>query len=174
MNYLITLSVAMLVIFSSCKKKEEAVNTCQNGFLDPGESSPDCGGNCPPCSSSAPASLYVEINGSETTMTSKQLYYDQGNWSLNMQNDSLNIQLNFGSNGSIGTYPISTFGTYALKNGTDYPLQEMGTHSISEHDVNQRKMNGYFQIRFLRQLPNNPLLYDTLELLSGQFSDMVY
>lgn len=164
----------MLVIFSSCKKKEAEVNTCQNGFLDPGETTPDCGGNCPPCSSTIPASLYVEVNGDETTITSKQLYYDQGNWGLNMQNDSLNIQLNFGNNGNIGTYPISSAGTFALKNGTSYPIQEAGTFSISEHDLSARKMNGYFQIRFLRQLPSNPLLFDTLELLSGQFSNMPY
>lgn len=174
MKVVFTLLIAMLVIFSACKKKEAEVNKCENGYLDPGETAPDCGGKCPPCENTAPALFYVEMNGSEIMLSSRELNYDQGNWSLVMTNDSLNIQLNLGSDGNVGTFPMQNQGTFAFKNGTNYPIQEMGSYSISAHDQAARKMSGFFQIRFLRQFPNNPLLYDTLELTSGQFENMNY
>ena len=159
---------AMLLIFSACKE-DEPVDPCTNGFLDPGETAPDCGGNCPPCSNTPVSFLNLSVNGVNTSMLNYEMDYNGSAWSLQLSNDSLNIQIGCGSTGDVGTFPIDPAGSYLYKNGTQYLGQTDGTYSISEHDVTEDLMSGFFQIKFYR-----PGFVDTLSITNGQFQNFAY
>ena len=167
MRYFMMLS-AMLLIFSACKE-DEPVDPCTNGFLDPGETNPDCGGDCPPCVITPITFLNLEVNGVNTSMLNHEMNYDGTSWSLQMSNDSLNIQIGFGTTGAIGTEPINPSGTFLYKSGTQYLGQTDGTYTISEHDVSTDLMSGFFQIKFFR-----PGFVDTLRISNGQFENFAY
>jgi hypothetical protein len=160
---------AMLVFFSSCKKDEEAVDTCTNGFLNPGEVGIDCGGTCAPCIAYTPSYVYLECNDQPITMDTKSLSYSNGNWSLLAFNDSLKIQLNLGNNGGIDVYPISSSGSFGEYFGNLYLSTENGTFAIYNHDTINHKMGGFFQVDFIRTGIN-----DTLKIRNGQFENMIY
>ncbi len=164
----------MLTIFSSCKKKEEIVDLCTNGFLDPGETTPDCGGNCPPCTATQSEVFSVILNGVQTAMNYRSLFYDGSAWSLQMANDSISMQVSLGTSGVVQTANIPTVGTYCYLNGTEFPIQQNGTYSISEHSVSQQTMSGFFAIDFVVQLPTVPITYDTLSFIGGQFAFFSY
>lgn len=167
MRYFMILS-AMLLIFSACKE-DEPVHPCTNGFLDPGEIAPDCGGDCPPCSTTPITFLNFEVNGVNTATSSSDLNYDGTSWSLQLANDSLNMQIAFGTTGVIGTEPILAAGSFCFKNGTQYLGQTDGTYTISDHDVSANLMSGFFQIKFFR-----PGFVDTLRITNGQFENFEY
>lgn len=159
---------AMLLIFSACKE-DEPVDPCTNGFLDPGETNPDCGGDCPPCSVTPVKFLNVDVNGVNASMTNQEMDYDGNSWALQLSNDSLNIQISFGTSGAIGTEPILAAGTFCYKDGTQYLGQTEGIYTISDHDLSADLMSGFFQITFFR-----PGLDDTLKISNGQFENFDY
>ncbi len=167
MRYFLVLAT-MLLFFSACKE-DEPVDPCTNGFLDPGEIQPDCGGNCTPCPSTVVSFLTMSVNGSETSMSTKTLAYDGNAWTLQLANDSLNIQLSLGTTGLIATEPITTAGTFCYRNGVEYTGQVDGIYSISDHDLSTDLMSGFFQIKFFR-----PGLMDTLTISNGQFENFEY
>jgi len=167
MRYFMILS-AMLLIFSACKE-DEPVDPCTNGFLDPGETAPDCGGNCPPCSTTPITFLNLMVNGVNTATLTSDLNYDGTSWSLQLANDSLNMQIAFGTTGAIGTEPILAAGSFCYLNGTQYLGQTDGTYTISDHDVSANLMSGFFQIKFFR-----PGFVDTLHITNGQFENFEY
>lgn len=169
MKYILPLGVAMLLIFSACKKKEETTDPCSNGFLDPGEVQPDCGGNCPPCAENYTTSLYLKVNGITTSMNSKSLNYNGTNWILSMSNDSLAFSFDLGSDGSVGSYAISPSNTSCTSFGTLYPNQSNGTCAISYHDTVANRMSGFFQIDFSRNG-----FVDTVHVTNGQFDYFTY
>lgn len=166
--------IAMLTIFSSCKKEKEPVDPCTNGFLDPGETNPDCGGNCPPCSEETQEYLTVQLNGEQTVMDYSSLFYDGSAWSLQISNDSISMQINLGNSGAIQTSNIPSSGTYCTMNSIDYPIQQNGTYSISEHNLSEHTMSGFFNIDFLLQISSMPLVYDTISFTGGQFEYFNY
>lgn len=159
----------MLSIFSACKNKETPVDKCQNGFMDPGESGIDCGGECPPCDPSQSSYLFMEYNGIGIIGLSKELNYDGGIWTLNAYNDSLTFQFNLGSDGTPGSYIMSPNGTFATKNGTSYMIATDGSYAISEHNTQTQKMSGFFQVNFSRVG-----FTDTIRISSGQFDYLSY
>lgn len=159
---------AMLLIFSACKE-DESVDPCTNGFLDPGETAPDCGGDCPPCSTTPIQFLTVDVDGASTPMSNRELMYDGNSWSLQLSNDSLNIQIGYGTTGAIGTETIDPAGSYLYKNGTGYAGQIDGIYSISEHDSSADLMSGFFQIKFFR-----PGFVDTIRITNGHFENLPY
>lgn len=167
MRTLVLLS-AMLLIFSACRE-DDPVDLCTNGFLDPGETAPDCGGDCSPCSATPVSFLSMNVNGMSTVMSTKDLIYDGNAWSLQLANDSLNIQLSLGTTGAISTEPIGSFGTFCYKNGVQYIGQSNGIYSISDHDVSNDIMSGFFQITFFR-----PGLTDSIHITGGQFENFQY
>lgn len=167
-RFALYISIAMLTIFSSCKK-EETVDLCTNGFLDPGETAPDCGGNCAPCTFTPSPYLDVQINGVETTMTTKSLTYNGSNWILAMANDSLGFSFDFGSTGSVGSFPMPTANTSATLFGLNYPDQTSGNYVISNHNLEHEMMSGYFQIKFSR-----PGFTDTIFVTNGVFGEYSY
>jgi len=166
--------IAMLTIFSSCKKEEDPVDPCTNGFLDPGETSIDCGGDCAPCSTTQPEYFTIFVDGQLAAMTSRELLYDGTAWSLQMSNDSISMQISLGNSGTIQTSNIPAAGTYAYINGAEYPIQLNGTYSISEHDLSSQIMSGFFGIDFLREISTSPSIYDTLRISGGQFEFFSY
>ncbi|MFK7785392.1 MAG: hypothetical protein AB8B56_09765 [Crocinitomicaceae bacterium] len=168
MRYFMILS-AMLLIFSACKEDEPVVDLCANGFLDPGETAPDCGGDCPPCAAAPIPFLTLLVDGVSTSMSNQELDYDGNSWSLQMSNDSLNIQIGYGTAGVVGTFPIDPAASFLYKDGTEYSGQTDGTFSISEHNTADDLMSGFFQIKFFR-----PGFVDTLEISSGQFGNFSY
>lgn len=159
---------AMLLIFSACKE-DEPVDPCTNGFLDPGETSVDCGGDCAPCVNTPVTFLNLDVNGINTAMLNYEMDYDGSSWSLQLSNDSLNIQIGFGNTGVVGTYPIDAAASYLYRDGAQYLGQTDGVYSISDHDVTNDLMSGFFQIKFFR-----PGFVDTLEISNGQFENFGY
>jgi hypothetical protein len=167
-KYSLFFAVAMLTIFSSCKKEEE-VDPCTNGFLDPGEDAPDCGGNCPPCDNTPVPFFTLKVNDSIVHMDTKELDFNGTNWVLSMANDSLSFNIDIGTNGAIGSYPISATFSSASFYGTSYPIQTDGSCAISEHDEANDLMSGYFQIKFSRSG-----FTDTLRISDGLFEFFSY
>ncbi len=162
------ITFAMLLIFS-CKKKEEPVDPCQNGFLDAGEELPDCGGPCPPCQENFTSSLFLRVNGTTTTFSTKSLTFNGSNWILSMSNDTLDIQLDLGTNGDIGSYTMSPLNSNCDYYGINYPVLSDANFAISYHDTSANRMSGFFQAKFSR-----PGFVDTLRLTNGQFDYYVY
>jgi len=167
-HFLFITGIAILTIFSSCKK-DEPVDPCTNGFLDPGEDAPDCGGNCPPCSSIEQIYLGLKVNGTSVVMSNKDLEYDGSNWILSMSNDSLNFSFNLGSSGNVGSYAMPYTGTLTTFNGTLYPNKSNGSYVISQHDTENNQMSGFFQIDFSRMG-----FTDTLHVTDGTFEYFIY
>jgi hypothetical protein len=160
---------AMLIIFSSCKKKETPPIPCENGFLDPGEIGIDCGGNCAPCSNNTPSYMYFECNGVPLVMQTKELTYTNGIWSLAANNDTFSIQLNLGSIGQVDVYNTNPMGSLVIKNGTYYLNANNGSHAFYYHDTINKKMGGFFQVDFSRDGFD-----DTLRIQNGQFENLFY
>ncbi len=168
MIYIACLSLAMLTIFS-CKKKEEPVDPCTNGFLDPGEQGVDCGGSCAPCNSIPPSFLDFTLNGSDVLVTDKSLQFNGTDYILSMSNDSIFITLNLGSNPSPGAYTPTLSGTSCTYNGIPYPNISNASHVISHHDSINQLLSGYFDIDFSRTG-----FTDTLHITNGVFEYMPY
>jgi hypothetical protein len=160
---------AMLIIFSSCKKKDAPTNPCENGFLDIGELGIDCGGNCTPCVNNVPSYMAFECNGVPLVMQTKELTYNNGIWSLAANNDTFSIQLNLGSNGQVDVYNTNPMGSLAINNGIYYLNANNGTHAFYYHDTINKKMGGFFQIDFSRDGFD-----DTLRIQNGQFENLFY
>jgi hypothetical protein len=158
----------MLTIFSSCTK-EEPVDPCTNGFLDPGEDAPDCGGNCDPCDNTPVPYLGIQVNGVPTVMTTKSLTYDGTNWTLSMANDSLTFNFCLGSTGDIGSFAMPSNCTSAAFDGLNYPNQSSGSYAISSHDLQDDLMSGYFQVDFSRTG-----FLDTIHVTNGVFEFYEY
>jgi len=174
MNKFVLISAAMLTIFSSCKEDPEPIDPCTNGFLDPGEQLPDCGGPCPPCNITQPSYFAVSVDGTPTTFDTYEMNYDGNAWYLQLVNDSLNVQVSFDSTGVIGTEPVPEAGTFCFQSGIEYPIQHAGTYSISMHDMNTQAMSGFFNIQFVRQTSITPIVYDTIKFQNGQFEYLYY
>ena len=169
MNFKSLLFFTMLIIFSSCKKDDDQVPSCENGFLDIGESGIDCGGTCSPCSNNEPSYMSFDCNGVPLVMQTKVLSYTNGIWSLAANNDTFSIQLNLGSNGAIDVYNTNPQGSVAIKNGIYYLNANNGTHAFYYHDTINKKMGGFFQIDFSRDGFD-----DTLRIQNGQFENLYY
>ena len=159
---------AMIAIFSSCKEKEVIIDACSNGFLDPGETGIDCGGNCAPCIPYEPSTIYLECNGIPMSMPIKTLVYDTS-WLLTAANDSLTFQFNLGNSGTIGNFDLPTLGSFATKNGIFYMNSSNGVYAISAHNLTTKKMSGFFQANFFRNG-----FSDTLKVRNGQFEFLSY
>jgi len=168
MKCILVILFTMLLIFS-CKKEDEQVDPCQNGFLDAGEQSPDCGGNCPPCDENFISSLYLKINGISTSFSSKSLSYTGTNWILSMSNDTIDINLDFGTNGNIGSYVLSNLYSNCDYFGINYPVLNDANFAISYHDTINNRMSGFFQAKFSR-----PGFVDTIRITNGQFDYYIY
>lgn len=164
--------VTLSFITFSCNKKETNTDPCTNGFLDAGEVAPDCGGNCPPCSTEPLNHVYSELNGVQTNFHTKSFGYNENynSWVLVLENDSLNILLGSGPDGAVGTYDWDENTTFSYAN-SQYPIKQNGFISISEKSDNL--VSGYFNGTFIRPA-SNLLPSDTIRILNGEFLELEY
>ena len=144
-------------------------NKCSNGFLDAGELDVDCGRNCAPCQLNNSPSLFLELNGTPISMTSKSIAFSGNTYSLNTSNDSLSFQFNIGSNGTIGTFTMNSLGTLGTKNGIYYMNASDGIYSISSFDTISKIMSGFLQVNLSRNG-----FTDTLKIRNCQFDYIKY
>lgn len=158
-----------LALLTACKDKEEVVDKCKNGFLDPGETGIDCGGNCSPCAVSQPTYFYLECNGSPIVMPTKSLVYQNNTWTLFASNDTLQLQFNMGNNNVVGVYPVLPSGSFAKLFSTFYMNTSNGTCAIYSNDTINHKMSGFFEADFSRTGFN-----DTIKIRNGQFEFIPY
>lgn len=169
MRKTLLLVIAILSILSSCKEKTPVVDKCSNGFVDIGENGVDCGGNCPPCAPYEPASVYFECNEIPIVMPSKTLTYQNNTWTLSAHNDTLSVQVNLGSNGSVGNYTMNPAGNIASMNNIYYLNASNGMYAINAHNTSTKKMSGFFQFDYSRTGYT-----DTLRIRNGQFEFLPY
>jgi len=169
-HHLSAIVFTVLVLTVSCKKDEEpTINPCLNGKLDSGETAIDCGGSCGPCATTDFPYASFSANGTSITAEIKQLAYASG-WSLHVGNDSVSVQMNFGTNGAVGTYPMSATGCTATYNSVEFPTLASGYYTISQHNTTTHKMNGFFQGKFTRPGSTD----DTLVITNGFFESLPY
>lgn len=158
----------MLIIFSSCKEKE-TVDTCSNGFFDPGEEGLDCGGNCAPCEVSYVSSNFLKLNGLDMGFSNASINFDGSIYALQLSNDTIDIQINLGTDGSVGSFSIPQSGTICTYNGVSYPNITNATSAISANDQANQLMSGFYQINFYRTG-----FTDTIKITEGQFDFIGY
>jgi hypothetical protein len=170
----ISVTTILIFLLFSCKKKEEAVDKCTNGFKDPGETNIDCGGKCAPCPTVYFPSVQCLYNGKTTGFSSFELDHSSSNYSLKFYNDSLYVQLNLGIYDTVATYDITPNGSFITKSNTsfNYTYNDISSAkvSISEHDKSARRMSGFFTVDFYQANSGA----DTVRISSGSFTDLLY
>lgn len=163
------LIASILIIFSSCKDKNIKIDQCQNGYLDAGETKIDCGGVCNPCKEIETPYLFLKLNGKDISFQPKKIYSSNNIYYLIAENDTINLNINLGTNLNVGTYPISPTNTNGQMNLIAYPNASNGIYSFNKIDTINRKISGFFDVKLSRQNPD-----DTLFITGGQFSYLSY
>ena len=86
-----------------------------------------------------------------------------------MSNDTLDIQLDLGTNGDVGSYTMSPLNSNCDYYGINYPVLSDANFAINYHDTAANRMSGFFQAKFSR-----PGFVDTVRITNGQFDYYVY
>ncbi len=170
MKYL-SIIFCCLLFFSACKK-DEPKNYCANGFKDIGEVGIDCGGSCDPCEQVFLPDLRIKLNG--TTIPFSQRSFTQLNniWYLNFSNDSIQMQLQIGSQMQADSnYILDDAGSFATINGIQYPLitNTNSVCAILEIFPVEQRISGLFNVHFYRSG-----FLDTMKVTSGEFYHLPY
>ena len=168
MKHLSLFFVILLLTFS-CKKKNDDVDLCKNGFKDIGETGVDCGGSCGPCPLVYMPNAYMRINGEPVTFANKSITEQNGNWFLNCFNDTIQIQFNLGPDISVGNYQMLPTNNFAVVNGLSYTLITNGNVGIYVNSTSTQRINGLFQTKFY-----HTGMVDTLFVTNGEFVDLQY
>ena len=168
MKHLSLLIVILLLTFS-CKKKNDDVDLCKNGFKDIGETGVDCGGSCDPCPVVYLPNAYMKLNGIAVSFENKTISELNGNWFLNCFNDTIQMQFNLGPDISVGNYQMQPNNNFAVINGLNYTLTTNGNVGIYVNNTAAQRINGLFQTKFY----HNGMV-DTLFVTNGEFVDLPY
>ena len=167
----ISITTILILFLFSCKKKEEVVDKCKNGYKDAGELGIDCGGNCGPCPTVYIPSAQCTYNGSQTSFHTKTLAFANNNYTLTMYNDSIYIQLNLG----VGIHPLLSSGSLITKSGSapnfTYSNISNATFYVTSDDATDQRMSGLFNLNFY---PTGASASDTVRITSGSFDDLKY
>ncbi len=169
MQFRLPFSIAIILIFTACKKDTDTKDACTNGFLDIGEQGIDCGGTCSPCIVNEPEYMYMECNGAPVNFPNKNLQQVNNNWILTASNDTLSIQLNFGTDTTNGIHVLQGSGNLINYHSVLYSNMTGGTYGIFYNNPVSKKMGGFFQAKFWRSGFD-----DTLWIENGQFEYMKY
>ncbi len=169
MQFRFSFFAAILLIFSAGKKDKDTEDTCTNGFLDAGEQGIDCGGTCSPCIVHEPEYMYMECNGVPVNFPTKNLQQVNNNWILTASNDTLSIQLNLGTDTTIGIHAFEGPGNLINYHSVMYSNMTGGTYGIFYNNLVTKKMGGFFQAKYWRTGFD-----DTLWIQNGQFEYMNY
>ncbi|MDX1445662.1 hypothetical protein [Lishizhenia sp.] len=162
-----------LFVFSFACKEEEMVDKCADGYLSPGETAVDCGGDCPPCPEPEEISYALaKVNGDKWTFQNYEISYS-GNYYFiaDFENDTLAIEVkfNFGNGDTLGARPMMPLNNYVkitdkLQSNTDnYTTLGSGTVVFSEIDVVDNQFSGFFEAKLAQGFG------DTVKITNGQF-----
>jgi hypothetical protein len=173
MKKLILLPLMIISLFA-CKDPEEE-NLCTNGFLDPGEETIDCDGDCDPCAVEYNEYVSFRYNNNAFIMqdtiiafNTKSLTKTNNSWSLSSSNDSIYLFLKHTSDGSTGYYSLDPTSKIEV-NGQIYDMYSSDVFSISDNNSGDSRLSGYFESKFLKLGSN-----DTIHVKSGTYTDMKY
>ncbi|MBU2020029.1 MAG: hypothetical protein KJ941_10340 [Bacteroidetes bacterium] len=166
LKFLLLLS---LFILQSCKDKDPEPDQCVNGFKDAGETNIDCGGVCPDCPIVFTPSLVMTLNGKEVSFQTKSMSENSGEFYLAASNDSIDFQIDMGSNSAVGNYTLSSSGHSLLYKNVLYNIVANGSHAVASNNSSTRRIAGFFQMKFTR-----PFVSDTIYITNGQYSDLKY
>jgi hypothetical protein len=160
---------SLLILITSCKEEPQKKEPCQNGFLDPGEVSIDCGGPCQACEPVYIPYLNHSLNQSSLSYSNGTIEYINNYYYLSFGSDSLTVSINLGSSGTIGTYPLETNEATLFYKGISYPYITNGFYSISSFDSDNKLISGFFSFDANRNIAG-----DTLRITNGQFENISY
>lgn len=158
------------LLFTACSKDEEEIDTCNDGFLSPGEEGIDCGGPCPPCEESDPVPMaYAEVNGQEIYF-SNYFLERLDNWMLTFQNDSLVFRLNLGDEDTLGLRPIKEEGSFGETELNKYEVLAEGDVLFANINHDTKTISLFFNAKFTidEESPNYSSL-DTLFVREANF-----
>ena len=167
----IILGILTIAMLNSCKDDEQS---CSDGVFSPDEEHElDCGGVCPPCSSTNPSPyspiLLCKANDSAAIFQSYSLTKSP-DWILNFSNDTLSVSLNFGDGDSLGARGINPVNSGASINAQGYSTLVNGIVLFSEINHTDNRLSGFFEAKFLSNSDPN----DTLILKNGDFEDILW
>jgi hypothetical protein len=160
---------SFLIFITSCKEEPQKNSPCQNGFLDPGEVSIDCGGPCPACEPVFTPYLFHQLNQSTINYHNASIAYLNNQYYLSFSTDSIAVSINLGPTGSIGTYTLETPNASVYFKGTMYENITNGVYSISNFDSINKRVSGFFTFNANRNVAG-----DTLRISNGQFENIIY
>lgn len=162
----ITLFLTLALLSFSCDKDEQS---CSDGVFSPGkETKVDCGGVCPPCDftpSIVDTYLTTQVNGNPVSFSSYSLTKNP-DWILNFNNDSLSVNINFGSGDSLGGRPMTSTYSVAELSNVNYSTLNSGFVILAEIDHTEKLLSGYFTAKFISDVN----VFDTLVITTGEFA----
>lgn len=162
----LTIFISIVFMTFSCNKEEQS---CSDGIFTPEkEQKVDCGGVCPPCDFTPTVIdefLRAKVNGESITFDNYSLSKTP-DWILTFQNDSLYVNLNFGSGDSLGGRPISSTYSNGILGNENYSNLNTGTVVFAEIDHTENLLSGFFTAKFI----SNTNVYDTLAITSAEFA----
>jgi hypothetical protein len=164
----LTVLLVLTFLLFSCNKEEQS---CTDGIFTPEkEVKVDCGGVCPPCDyTPTPMNTYLstKINGVPTSFSNFALVKTP-DWILSFENDSLDIQVNFGQGDSLGGRPIEIVNSLAKINAQDYSTLGEGIVVFSEVNQTENYLSGFFEAKFVSDID----IFDTLRITNGNFQEI--
>ena len=164
--------IIVAILLVACKKEEEG--SCSDGLLSPGELQVDCGGVCLPCpvDNSVSEIFLVTINGVPMQFSERTLV-NSPSWIMSFSNDTINVNLNFGSTVAIGAQAIEPLYSVGTLNGKVHDDLHDGLVVISEIDTVNNRLSGFFQAKLVGYFSDS-LLVDTLRITNGDFESIPY
>lgn len=168
MNSKFVIGIVFVLSLFSCKKEEQS---CSDGVFDPEkEEQVDCGGVCAPCQPTSTVNdTYLFAEFDSKLINFGDISLDKStDWILRFQNDSIDVQMNFGDDDSIGKHPIKVINSKAIYNYESYSVLTEGKILFSKVDYSKKKLSGYFQAYFV----SDNVSTDTLKVTGGQFENV--
>ncbi|WP_159038548.1 hypothetical protein [Brumimicrobium mesophilum] len=154
-----------LILFS-CNKDEQS---CSDGIFTPEkEEKLDCGGVCPPCDfvpTIIDTYLSAEINDQQISFNNFSLSKTP-DWIFSFDNDTISVNVNFGSGDSLGGRPISTTFSIGELNNINYSTLHSGFVAFEEINDVENYLSGIFTAKFISDIN----VFDTLVIKGAQFA----
>ena len=170
------ISIWILLIFGvACNKNQQPpLPTCNDGFMNNGETGLDCGGPCSPCAPITNPVFIAAFNGQFINFPIVNVQYGDTIF-MNASTDSVQVHLIF-KNLSIpdesnqlnplvlGIMPLVSY------NGVNYANTNPQYSVVTISEDEDQKLSGLFQL-FLPHGLNN---MDTLKVINGAFMNIPY
>ena len=170
MNAKLTILLLSSLLLFSCKKDKQS---CSDGIFTPDkEEKMDCGGVCPPCDfvpTQVSTFLSTKIINVSTSFNNFTLI-KAPDWILKFQNDTLNIQVNFGDGDSLGGRPLKSIYSQATFKVEGYSTLTEGFSVLAEINHTENYLSGFFEAFFV----SDNDVYDTLRVTNGEFEKIYW